>query len=40
MASEINQAAITVEDCLEMYEKKNMIAIIDNGQVIDFVKEN
>lgn len=39
MAREIEQTAITIEDCLDMFEKKSMIAIIDNGKVIDFVKE-
>lgn len=30
---------ITIEDCIDMYEKKDMAAVINDGQVIGFIKE-
>lgn len=35
----MNKDTITVQDCLDMHEKKGYIAIIENGQVIEFRKE-
>lgn len=35
----MNTEIITVEDCLDMYEKKNKSVIINDGQVIDFISE-
>lgn len=35
----IELSNVTLEDCLEMYEKKNMISIINDGRMINFVKE-
>ena len=31
---------ITIQDCIDMYDKKGMRAIIDNGRVINFEKED
>ena len=28
----------TLEDCIDLYEKKNMSAIINDGHIIKFVK--
>ena len=39
MCNEINRDVITVEDCIDMAEKKNMYAVINDGKVIDFVEE-
>ena len=30
---------VTLEDCLDLYEKKNIYTIINDGHIIDFVKE-
>lgn len=30
---------ITIQDCLGLYEKKGIITVIENGQVIRFAKE-
>ena len=30
---------ITLEDCLDLYEKKNIRTIINDGIIKDFVKE-
>ncbi len=39
MCKEINREAITIEDCIDMAEKKGLYAVISNGKVVDFVKE-
>lgn len=31
---------VTLEDCIDLYEKKNMITIINDGRIINFEKEN
>ena len=31
---------VTLEDCLELYEKKNTVTIINDGKIINFKKEN
>ena len=30
---------VTLEDCIGLYEKKNMSTIINDGHIINFVKE-
>lgn len=30
---------VTLEDCLVLYEKKNISVVINDGHVINFVKE-
>lgn len=35
----IELSRVTLEDCLEMYEKKNMVSVINDGRMINFVKE-
>lgn len=30
---------VTLEDCLDLYEKKNTSVVINDGHVINFVKE-
>ncbi len=37
---ELNFDAITVQDCLDCYEKKGIIVITHNGEVIGFTHEN
>lgn len=39
MNAQINPEAITIQDCLDNYQMKKMAAIINDGQVIDFKKE-
>lgn len=35
----MNKDIITIQDCIDMYEKKNQAVILNDGKVIDFVKE-
>ena len=35
----IELSEVTLEDCIDLYEKKNMSTIINDGHVINFVKE-
>ena len=30
---------VTLEDCINLYEKKNICTIIEDGRVINFTKE-
>ena len=30
---------VALEDCIDLYEKKNMSTIINDGHIINFVKE-
>ena len=30
---------VTLEDCIDLYEKKNVRTVISNGHITDFVKE-
>ena len=30
---------VTLEDCINLYEKKNIKTVINNGRVINFVEE-
>lgn len=32
----MNMEAITVQDCIDMYEKKGQAAVINDGEVKDF----
>lgn len=36
----MNHETITIGDCLDMSEKKGQAAIIENGQVVGFTKED
>lgn len=40
MREDINVMAITIQDCLVMYEYKNKATIINDGKIIGFEKEN
>ena len=31
---------VTIEDCLDMHDKKNMDTIIDNGKVVGFERSD
>ena len=35
----IELGEVTLEDCLDLYEKKNIRTIINDGIIKDFVKE-
>lgn len=35
----MNYEAITIDDCLDMYQKKGQVTVIENGQVIGYKKE-
>ena len=35
----IELSEVTLEDCTDLYEKKNMSTIINDGHIINFVKE-
>ncbi len=35
----MNNENITIQYCLDMYEKKNKVAVIENGQVVAFRRE-
>lgn len=36
---QVNEKAITVQDCIDMYEKKDMYTVIDSGKVVGFVEK-
>lgn len=36
----MNYDEITIEDCIEMFEKKGMTTVINDGKVVEFVKED
>lgn len=38
-ATFINLEAVTLADCVEMYSMKEKISIIENGQLINFERE-
>ena len=38
--NEINYEVVTIEDCIDMYEKKNKVTVINDGEVIEFVEED
>ena len=35
----IELSEVTLEDCMDLYEKKNMSTIINDGHIINFAKE-
>ncbi len=35
----MNLETITLQDCIDMYEKKDKATIINDGKVVDFVSE-
>ena len=35
---QVNEKVITVQDCIDMYEKKDMYTVVDGGKVVGFVK--
>ncbi len=37
--NKINFDAVTIEDCLDMYKKKNKCVILNDGKVIGFREE-
>ncbi len=37
MVSIVNFETLTVGDCVEAYETRGMAAVINDGQVVDFV---
>ena len=37
--STIDLDRVTLEDCLDLYQKKNMYTILSSGRIIDFNKE-
>lgn len=39
MNTDINFDVITIEDCLDMMEKKDMYVVLDNGKVTTFIKD-
>ncbi len=36
----MNSETVTIEDCLDNYEKKSKATVINDGQVIGFIREN
>lgn len=34
---QVNEREITIQDCIDMYEKKDMYTVIDGGKVVGFV---
>jgi hypothetical protein len=37
MLEGINRNEVTVQDCIDMYEKKDMVTVIDGGKIVGFV---
>ena len=35
----IELSEVTLEDCMDLYEKKNMTTVINDGRIINFEKE-
>lgn len=35
----IELSEVTLEDCIDLYEKKGISSIINDGRIINFVKE-
>ena len=35
----IELGEVTLEDCIDLYEKKNMSTIINDGHIVNFAKE-
>lgn len=38
MLERINRNEVTVQDCIDMYEKKGMYTVLDGGRVAGFVE--
>ncbi len=36
----MDYSSLTVEDCIRKLEQEGMAAVIENGTITDFVKEN
>ncbi len=36
---EINSEAITIYDCLDMYQKKSMVTILKDGHIVGFEED-
>lgn len=36
----MSMESITIQDCLDMFEKKGNVTIIENGTVVGFKKED
>lgn len=34
---QVNEREITIQDCIDMFEKKNMYTVIDGGKIVGFV---
>lgn len=39
MSENINLAAVTLEDCIDMYEKRGKATLVSAGNVIGFFEE-
>ncbi len=35
----MNKDTITLQDCIDMFEKKDMSVVINDGKVVDFISE-
>lgn len=35
----MNIKIVTLEDCVEMYERKNQVSVIENGEIVCFRSE-
>lgn len=35
----MNKDTITLQDCIDMFEKKDMSVVINDGKVVDFINE-
>lgn len=34
---QVNERETTIQDCIDMFEKKNMYTVIDGGKIVGFV---
>ena len=34
---QVNEREITIQDCIDMFEMKNMYTVIDGGKIVGFV---
>lgn len=35
----VNERVITIQDCIDMFEKKDMYTVIDGGKVVGFIEK-
>jgi len=35
----VNLEAVTIEDCIDMYQKKNKCVILNDGKIIEFSED-